>query len=182
MSKLEDLLLGRRINWTERQEPHSFQRFSGTIIALAAEDAIVQLDDFSRKSLGLYDLCQWTELWPDHITISNTLSRHFGRLRGAERRADRTPHDIYALIDPLSHMIRYIGVTKHIKLRFRQHLYCNDSNDSNHRKNAWIRGLQAKGLRPELAIIEHVEGKYYAKRREDYWIAYYRDLGMPLTN
>jgi GIY-YIG catalytic domain len=56
---------------------------------------------------------------------------------------------IYALIDPLTHLVRYIGQTTNLESRFRQHCSGKDSTTG-----AWVRSLAQP---PVLAVLETVE-------------------------
>ncbi len=60
---------------------------------------------------------------------------------------------IYALIDPRSNLVRYIGKADNPKSRFvRGHLRNVRENNICHRVS-WIRGLINEGLRPEVKIL-----------------------------
>lgn len=87
-------------------------------------------------------------------------------------------HYVYALRDPISDEVRYIGITENIKVRFRQHL--NPSINGEHIR--WISGLQAEGLIPSLKILEQCENEIDARAREKHWVEYYKDQGATLTN
>lgn len=86
---------------------------------------------------------------------------------------------IYALIDPTTNEIRYIGKSDAPERRFKEHVdrqACPDSYKAN-----WIKKLRSKNLMPGLKILAICE--------EGIWpsiecgaIAYARKLGMRLTN
>lgn len=84
---------------------------------------------------------------------------------------------IYALIDPRTDQIRYIGKCDTPNERLRAHR-CDKANTH---KARWIRLLRAAGLRPRMEIIEVVAQDNWADR-EKFWIAYYRAQGLRLTN
>lgn len=65
---------------------------------------------------------------------------------------------VYALVDPQSNRVMYVGQSLDIEYRFRQHLTLK-ANDPNKRKCEWIRQLQSKGLVPTLVILERCKGK-----------------------
>lgn len=87
---------------------------------------------------------------------------------------------IYALIDPNTDEIRYIGKSNNPKARYAVHISLN-KNDTNKHKKRWIRGLLKSNQEPILKILEKVQ---YSKweERERYWIDHGRDEGWPLTN
>lgn len=84
---------------------------------------------------------------------------------------------IYALVDPRTQQIRYVGKANDPQHRLRDHL--REKRKSY--KNSWIKELRDNGLVPELQIVEEVPVTNWMER-ERYWIAYYRDLGMALVN
>jgi len=78
---------------------------------------------------------------------------------------------VYCLVDPFNDKVRYIGITKNIESRFKQHIKESKRGNKNHRCN-WIRSVLDKGELPKVCIIEEVnfEEKF---EREKYWISYY---------
>jgi|SRR5579862_430088 len=86
---------------------------------------------------------------------------------------------IYALADPRTGIIWYIGITTDMHRRFMQHVGCQGNNLE---KNTWIRALRSETLLPALKILESVPTNQQAREREDYWIQWYLGEGMPLTN
>ena len=86
---------------------------------------------------------------------------------------------IYALVDPRYEKVRYVGKTINLQNRYEQHLYWFDN--SNPRKDRWIKGLAKHGLKPELAILEQCNQSNW-EEREKYWIAYYRGVHSDLIN
>ena len=95
---------------------------------------------------------------------------------------------IYALRDPETGLIRYIGKSVRPSERLRNHM--NDSSKC-HRTN-WLQSLKCKGLCPELLILEEIEifrddhpsnmPMWDWQYSERYWIATARRLGWPLVN
>lgn len=83
---------------------------------------------------------------------------------------------IYALIDPRSNDIKYIGVTSDPRQRLKSHL----SEVGNIRKRRWIRELANEGLKPSMKIIEVVQSTEI--QREVYWIKVLREHGCDLFN
>lgn len=87
---------------------------------------------------------------------------------------------IYALIDPKTKTVKYIGKTSsRLSQRYASHIYY--SKTSKDSKGAWIRNLIKKGLRPELKVIEVVSSNI-GNEREASWIQHYKDAGAELVN
>lgn len=87
---------------------------------------------------------------------------------------------VYALLDPDEiYKVCYIGISSDIFNRFYQHLRDADSNSS---KAKWLKGLPARNRVPYCKVLEDVLSLEYAKEREAYWIHFYKQLNMPLTN
>lgn len=85
---------------------------------------------------------------------------------------------IYALLDPETQEIRYIGKSIRPVERLTNHM---NSRERCHRTN-WLASLKKKGLRPELVILERIHGEWPWQFSERFWIAYGRKMGWPLTN
>jgi hypothetical protein len=88
------------------------------------------------------------------------------------------PAYIYALVDPFTREIRYIG--KSIRPKERLTNECNERVDT-HRSH-WIQSLLSKGKRPEQIILEIVPPGRNWQERERYWIAEGKRRGWPLVN
>lgn len=90
---------------------------------------------------------------------------------------------IYALIDPRTDGVRYVGQALDPTWRLQQHLYELPSGSKTH-KNHWLRELHQAGYAPRLQILE-VATEDTADDSERRWIAFYgredRNAG-PLTN
>lgn len=87
---------------------------------------------------------------------------------------------IYALVDPVEdYKVCYVGMTSDILERYIQHLRCVDKNPA---KNEWVQRLRERGYLPTLRTLEVVETELEARRKEAYWIHFYKGLHMPLTN
>lgn len=85
---------------------------------------------------------------------------------------------IYALKDPFTDEIRYIG--KSIRPRERLANQCNEH--SNTYRCHWIQSILAKGKRPIQIILEELPSDADWQSAEKRWIAYGREQGWPLTN
>ena len=86
---------------------------------------------------------------------------------------------IYGLSDPISKQLRYIGKSVNPIVRLRKHLSERNLHDSY--KDRWIRHLVKLDLKPELTIIDEVEGDNWVYW-EKFYIAYFKFLGCNLTN
>lgn len=87
---------------------------------------------------------------------------------------------IYALRDPNTQGIRYVGWTKNVVARFKSHL-----NAAKHRPryhvHFWIAKLLRANTTPILEILENGNGPGW-QAREQFWIAHMRTVGCDLTN
>ena len=80
---------------------------------------------------------------------------------------------IYALIDPITNEIRYIGKSHNPKQRLNHHVF-NSKHKKTH-KECWIYGLLQKNIRPKLIIIEECN-EYNWVEREKFHISQYDNL------
>ena len=89
----------------------------------------------------------------------------------------RNPQDtyIYALIDPITQHVRYVGKTKYPNRRYNAHI--NDSNKSH--KTNWIKSLGS--LKPEFLILDVCDELSWVQL-EQYWISQFKTWGFNLTN
>ncbi len=88
---------------------------------------------------------------------------------------------IYALIEPDTNTIRYIGKSDNPKKRLRIHLTeARKNNHISHRVN-WLRKLIQMGKKPRLIILEVCNVNEWADC-ERKWIAKYRTDGVELVN
>lgn len=88
-------------------------------------------------------------------------------------------YTVYALIDPRDQSVKYIGITKDVYSRMRQHSRCEENNTA---KNAWITELQREQLMFIMHSLEKVRTFEQALKREAAWIKAYLDAGIPLLN
>lgn len=84
---------------------------------------------------------------------------------------------IYALLEPDTNDVRYIGKSDNPKRRFQNHL---TDKRKNHR-TSWIKSLKNKGQEPLLIILEEVAFEIW-QIRERHWISFYREKGADLVN
>jgi hypothetical protein len=86
---------------------------------------------------------------------------------------------VYVLRDPDTERVRYVGRSIYPFSRYKSHLRIR-TNDNTYRAN-WIRSLATAGKKPVIEIIQSCpDDKIYSV--EQFWIAYYRACGSPLTN
>lgn len=88
---------------------------------------------------------------------------------------------IYALLDPTTKQIKYIGQALNALERLAEHMKPRSREAKSH-KNNWLNSLVAQGLKPELIVLESFEDPYKLNEAEIFWIAYYRSIGANLTN
>lgn len=85
---------------------------------------------------------------------------------------------IYALADPHTKAIRYVGKTNNLERRYYQH--CNTDEDTP--KGVWIQDLRQEGYAPAMLLLEEVEHDSDVAFREKFWISVGEWQGWPLTN
>jgi hypothetical protein len=84
---------------------------------------------------------------------------------------------IYALADPFTQEVCYVGRSDNPQRRLIEHL----KDTTNPDKAEWIRSLHEQGNEPTLIILEEVAGED-APAREYYWTVYYWEQGSKLKN
>ncbi len=85
---------------------------------------------------------------------------------------------IYALTDPRTKEIRYIGKSIRYKGRFRDHL--ND-NSKTHKVN-WIKSLKSRGLIPGLVVLQQFDDNADWQEIERFWIRIAKKNNWDLVN
>lgn len=88
---------------------------------------------------------------------------------------------IYALRDPRTREVRYIGKAIDPCRRARQHMSAFQLSYYRSRKVSWLQSLRDAGQEPILEILQVVDAGD-ANRAERQWIAQYRAEGARLTN
>lgn len=86
---------------------------------------------------------------------------------------------IYALKDPRTNEIRYVGKTVKKDLNKRLIEHCSYKNKTH--KYFWILQLKNENLKPIIEAVEKCTDNDW-QEREIYWIQYYKDLNCKLTN
>lgn len=85
---------------------------------------------------------------------------------------------IYALIDPISNQIKYVGqTTKTLNQRLNEHI----RGKTNKAKTKWINHLISNGKLPTISKLETTL-KYERHIKEQYWINYFTSKGLQLFN
>lgn len=84
---------------------------------------------------------------------------------------------IYALRDPLSLEVRYVGVTC-TSLRDRLYGHSQSAKSGRAYRDKWIKSLASSGVTPLIEALEVTMDR----AREVSWISYLRDAGCRLTN
>ena len=85
---------------------------------------------------------------------------------------------IYALVDPDSLLIRYIGKSIRPKERLQNHM---NEKSKCHRCN-WLQLLKSQNKKPLMFIINILNIDDDWQSIERFWIKLGRDAGWPLTN
>jgi hypothetical protein len=86
---------------------------------------------------------------------------------------------IYALSDPRTNQIRYIGKANNPYNRYSNHY--NSARDKNTHKRNWINSIRKDGLRPELIILDEVS-KVNWQYWEKFYISLFKSWGFELVN
>jgi predicted GIY-YIG superfamily endonuclease len=84
---------------------------------------------------------------------------------------------IYALTEPNSKVVRYIGSSTNPEKRYLSHYYSNH----NGRKFAWVKSLRERGEKPGLLVIAKTDSKN-RKAVENSYILFFLDAGADLLN
>lgn len=87
---------------------------------------------------------------------------------------------IYTLIDPITKVDRYVGLTtKSIDVRYKDHLIYK-SKPKTH-KTKWVEGLRKNGLKPIIEILDEVPDEEI-KFWEMHYISLFKSWGLKLVN
>lgn len=89
---------------------------------------------------------------------------------------------VYALVDPNTDQLRYIGQTNRpVNRRLSQHISVA-KRKTVPPVNAWLRGLINGGLRPVVWVMEQYNSASDANEGEEFWIGLLRSWELPLLN
>jgi hypothetical protein len=86
---------------------------------------------------------------------------------------------IYALLDPDTDEVRYIGKADNPNKRLRRHLGFFEPTATY--KQNWLKSLISKQQQPSIKILEEVDKEDW-QDAERKWIKHYREQGARLTN
>lgn len=86
---------------------------------------------------------------------------------------------VYALIDPRTEQIRYIGKSIQPNKRLKEHI--SKCNTENTKKSKWIKKLISLGLEPNMKLIKETNANEVAYW-EEFYIRHYKDTGSDLLN
>ena len=87
---------------------------------------------------------------------------------------------IYALADPDTDEVRYVGKADCVKERYASHLREAKTGKNSYKCN-WIRQIINKDQKPKLIVLEEVSQDEW-KKAEIYYIEEFKKLGHNLTN
>jgi group I intron endonuclease len=93
---------------------------------------------------------------------------------------DLTKVTIYALIDPFTGRVRYVGKTIDLTMRLKAHLSVKSLLEKRH-VAAWLMSILQKGFKPRVQILEVVEASRWEEAERN-WIGLYRAKGDDLCN
>ena len=86
---------------------------------------------------------------------------------------------IYALKEPDTGKIRYVGKSNNPKKRLEAHL--GRSKHTGCHREVWISSLKNRGLKPTIEILDEVPKDCW-QQWESAWIQFYLEQGCDLTN
>lgn len=93
---------------------------------------------------------------------------------------------IYALIDPRTRELRYVGQSVRGVARAKSHWRTKKERERKDHTHCWIRKLLAEGQVPEVEILETLEPSANVRalldEAEIFWLGYFRMIGANLTN
>lgn len=89
------------------------------------------------------------------------------------------PYSVYILIDPRDSSIRYVGISRQVERRYREH--CR--GESGVEVSAFVQELKAHNLLPQMQIVEEaIPDECIAEMREYYWMDHFLAEGASLLN
>lgn len=93
---------------------------------------------------------------------------------------DKPPYQIvsgiYALCEPTTNRVMYVGLSHDIERRYRQHVSTR-TIQGNRKLYLWIDSLRRARGEPILSVLEYVEGYMALEEAEERWITHYRQRG-----
>lgn len=94
----------------------------------------------------------------------------------------QTKYLIYALQDPQTFEIRYIGKSANGLHRPKAHVQPSYLSKDDTYKGRWIKQLLNNGFKPVIKVIQYLNNPLECIQAEIYWIDYFEKQGCPLTN
>lgn len=87
---------------------------------------------------------------------------------------------IYALVDPFSLQVKYIGQTRNLRKRMILHVSAKEVN-ANYPKAIWVRELLLRGRKPAVKVLDYASSLDW-KEKEMLWISIFRKSSTELLN
>ncbi len=162
--------------WADENEQIHYSTLEGVIKRITPYTVVIRTNQEPPKEYRLHKWELLQDIHPDYSDLKEAIGAGIG---GPPKQEDTKVYAIYALCDPATGTARYIGISKNVQSRYKQHCTCSGTNLQ---KNIWIQQLLQKNQQPILSVIETVRGFKAACEREKVWIHHYLDLGLPLTN
>lgn len=137
--------------------------------------------------------------FPEHaaLTLENaSLNRHKGSDEGVamvprdisiEERAPRfrvtATYTTYAIVDPVTNLVVYVGQTSDFENRRHHHLHPKPGEDAvTSGIKGWLRDVTARGTQPVFIRLEVVHDREASLESETRWVALFARAGHPLLN
>jgi group I intron endonuclease len=95
--------------------------------------------------------------------------------------SSKTENVIYALLEPKTNEIRYIGKAKNLVIRLRKHVQSSKLKEKTH-KNNWVKSLLKSGEIFVSIVIDSALTDDELNEKEIKWISHYKTIGCRLTN
>lgn len=83
----------------------------------------------------------------------------------------------YALKDPRTGAVRYVGTTVNFQQRINRHF----GRTHHGRRTAWLAELRQHGLRPDVVVLETGTGLQEQAASERRWVEHYKPTGLLLN-
>lgn len=98
---------------------------------------------------------------------------HKGQLSDNGLKENQTENKfyVYALVCPIDNIVRYVGATINLDLRFKQHI---KELNSNSRKTEWIKFLSENNMFPTMKVLAILNTELNCRESESFFISKYR--------